>query len=99
MFGRGKNEIVEIKTGTLNAFYIDRISENRIKTNKINASEDIIIALLSDASESEFQNLFDEFLAQNEEFDRFKFQQYLSQNGFYSFTFNQWQHMVPGQEW
>jgi hypothetical protein len=76
MFGRGKNEFVEIKTGTLNAFYIDRISENRIKTNKINASEDIIIALLSDATESEFQNLFDEFVAQNEEFDRFKFQKY-----------------------
>jgi hypothetical protein len=99
MFGRGNDEVVEIKTGILNAFYIDLISQNRLKTNKINASADVIIAMFSDANKTEFQDLFDEFMAQNEEFDRFKFQKHLSQNGFYSFTFNQWQHMVPGQEW
>lgn len=99
MFGRGNNEVLKIKTGNLNAFYIDQISQNRLKTNKINSSADVIIALLSDASETEFQDLFEEFMAINDEFDRFKFQQHLSHNGFYSFTFNQWQHMVPGQEW
>lgn len=88
-----------MKTGTLNLFYIDQISPNRIRTNKINSSTDITIALLSDASETEFLDLFEEFMAQNEEFDRFKFQKHLSHNGFYSFTFKQWQHMVPGQEW
>jgi hypothetical protein len=98
MLGRGNNEVVEIKTGTLNAFYIDCISQHRLKTNQINASADVIIALFSDASETEFQALFDGFMAQNQEFDRFKFQKHLSQNGFYSFTFNQWQHMVPEQE-
>ena len=99
MFGRGNDEVLKIKTGNLNAFYIDQISQNRLKTNKINSSADVIIALLSDASETEFQGLFEEFMAINDEFDRFKFQKHLSQNGFYSFTFNQWQHMVPGQEW
>jgi hypothetical protein len=99
MFGKGNNEVADMKTGTLNLFYIDQISQNRLRTNKINSSTDITIVLLSDATPTQFQDLFAEFMALNEEFNRLKFQKHLSQNGFYSFTLNQWQHMVPGQEW
>lgn len=98
MFGKDNDEIVEIKTGLLKAFYIDQISQNRVKTNRINSSSDITITLLTDASEQNFKNLFEEFMAEHDEFHRFKFQKHLSKNGFYSFTINPGQHMVPGQK-
>ena len=65
MFGRSNDkEIAEIKTGSLNLFYVDRITEKRKKSNKISAGEDITVAVLTDASETEFRKLFDDFIAE-----------------------------------
>jgi hypothetical protein len=59
MFGRSKDkgdkEIAEIKTGPLNLFYVDRVTVKREKTNKISATEDITVAVVTDASEVEFR--------------------------------------------
>lgn len=102
MFGRSKDEkgkeIAEIKMGALNLFYVDRISEKRKKTNKISASEDITVAILSDANKTEFRRILDDFLAENGDYDRLKFPLYVIENGYYCITLNQ-QLMVPGQQW
>jgi len=86
MFGSKDNEIVEMKTGPLNVYYVDCITEKRKKNNKYNAGHDIMVAIHSDANEAEFKKLFDEFIAENRDFQRWKFQLYLSKNGFYSFS-------------
>lgn len=87
MFGKSNdNEIVEMKTGSLNTFYVDCITEKRKKTNKLNASHDIMVTIQSDASEEEFKQLYHDFITDNGEFQRWKFQLYLSKNGFYSFS-------------
>lgn len=102
MFGRSKDkgdkEIAEIKTGPLNLFYVDRVTVKREKTNKISATEDITVAVVTDASEVEFRQIFNDFIAENGDYDRVKFPLSVIKNGFYCIALSQ-QLMVPGQEW
>lgn len=99
MFGSKDNEIAEIKTGTLNTYYIDFVTEKRKNTNKYSPSHDFAFAIQSDASEEEFRRLLDEFNAENGlDFNRLKFLLYLSKNGFYSFSITQCDYRVPYQE-
>lgn len=87
MFGKSKdNEIVEMKTGQLNVYYVDCITEKRKKTNKLNASHDLMVTIHSDVAEADFRRLFDEFVTENGDFQRWKFQLYLSKKGYYSFS-------------
>lgn len=101
MFGKGKKEdskIAQIKMGSLNMFYVDRISQKRSESNKKSAKEDITVPVISDASEEEFRNIFDEFIAENGDYDRVKFPLFVIENGYYCIVLNQ-QLMVPGQKW
>ncbi|NYB51447.1 MAG: hypothetical protein HVN35_02620 [Methanobacteriaceae archaeon] len=100
MFGRGKgdqadNGTFEIKTGTLNTFFIDKISEKRKKTNKI-SREDHTAAILSDASETEFRRILDEYLAEGGDLDKFQF--YVITKGYYCIDLKR-TPLVPYQEW
>lgn len=68
MFGKSKDdEIVEIKTGTLNVHYVDFITEKRKKTNEITGNDKFEV-FFSDATEEEFKRLVDEFTAENKKF-------------------------------
>jgi len=97
MFGKSQdNEIVETKTGSLNTFFVDCITEKRKNTNKLNAGHDLMFIIQSDASEEKFKELFDDFITENGEFQRWEFQIYLSKNGFYSFSSDQ--QVFPYQE-
>jgi hypothetical protein len=102
MFGIGKdkgdNEVSEIITGPLNLFYVDRISNKRKNTNKISAKVDITVAVVTDANEEEFRQMFNDFIAENGDYDRLQFPLSVIKNGFYCIALNQ-QLMVPGQEW
>lgn len=97
MFGSKDNEIAEIKTGILNTYYLDFVTEKR-NTNKP-SSHDFAFVIHSDASEEEFRRLLDEFNAENGlDFNRLKFLLYLSKNGFYCFSITQYDSRVPYQE-
>lgn len=102
MFGRSKDkgdkEIAEIKTGPLNLFYVDRVTVKRQKTNKISATEDVTVIVVTDANETEFRQLFDDFIAKNGDYDRKQFPLFVIENGFYCIVLNR-QLMFPGQEW
>ncbi len=97
MFGKD-NEVVEIKNGPLNVFYVDCITEKRKKNHKLNAGHDVTIVIHCDAGEAEFKKLLEEFLAENKDFQRWKFQLYLSENGFYSFSSTYENQLFPHQE-
>ena len=97
MFGKD-NEVVEIKTGPLNLFYVDCITEKRKKNHKLNAGHDVTVVIHCDAGEAEFKKLLEEFLAENKDFQRWKFQLYLSENGFYSFSSTYQNQLFPHQE-
>ena len=102
IFGKSKKEsgkkIAEIKTGSLNLYYIDQVSEKRKKSNKISSGDDLTIALLTDANREEFRVIFDKFIAENQYYDQRKFPFYMSKNGFYCITLNK-QLIFPNQEW
>ncbi len=69
MFGKSEdNEIVEVKTGPLNTFYVDGITAKRKKTNEINQGHDIIVVIHTNATEEEFKRLLDDFIAENEDY-------------------------------
>ncbi len=102
IFGKSKNEknkeIAEIKTGSLNLYYIDQISEKRRESNKVSSPDDLTIAILTDAKEEEFRMIFDKFIAENQYYDLQKFPFYMSKNGFYCIGLNK-QLIFPYQEW
>ncbi len=67
MFGKSQeNEIVEIKTESLNTFFLDCSTEKWENTSKLNAGHDLMFIIQSDASEEKFKEILDDFITENE---------------------------------
>lgn len=72
-------EIIEV--GELNTFYID------VMVNIKGLEAPIASAYLTNASFSEFQDLLNRYLSENDEFNGGLFMRYLAKNGFYGHAF------------